>query len=76
MIDPEGRPLISARGYDPLQHRLVWAVYKFQLGYSSAEARVSDFVGFDAAKRAADDLNGSQDFIETHYFRVCRLSDQ
>jgi hypothetical protein len=74
ITDPEGHPLIPARGYDVFRRKPVWAVYKIQGDHHSVESRSSDFVGLDTAKATADDLNRTRPG-ETHYFKVYRLSD-
>ena len=42
MTDTEGRPLVSARRFDVLRHKAVWAVYKIPASQSSI-SRTSDF---------------------------------
>jgi hypothetical protein len=74
MTDPEGRPLVSAKGHDPFRQRAVWAVYKIHTSRNSAEARNSDFVALGTAKATADALNRSRVAGEPYYFRAYRLA--
>jgi len=74
--DPDGHLLMPARQHDLFRHREVWAVYCFQAARSVADARCSDFVSIQTARKRADDMNRNRPSGQPLYYRVYRLAEQ
>lgn len=72
--NPEGRALVLASADDPLLHKPVWAVYRFQKNQHSAEAQASEVSDLATAQATAKDLNSKYRPGESYTFKVCRLA--